>query len=417
MLIQRDEPSPTNAPSRHAWDTFSLVAVCLLAVCVSLGAALVSLSKMLVLIAVLGRLVLDWRGGTLRWPRQQPWTIWAVCLALLWMLTTFLWTEAPLTDALTALLRHARLGWLLAVFYLLRSPALALTALKWLVLGQLFVVISSWLLWLGVSLPWGNKYEHSLGILFTSTLEQPVMSSLMLMLLWFFRGLCPSGWRRALLWSVMAMTLGNVLFIMSGRTGFLVILLLISMAVFWEIPKRFRWGVVMLPLVLGVVLMNLSPRFKTKMSQITSDVGQYQQGNFNSSQGQRLDYWHRSLLAIAEKPLLGHGVGSWRANYLRLGGLQPDAPTNPHQQFLLWFVEAGSVGLLLLLVIFIALYRDALQLQTRPAAHALIGTTAIAALMGLMNCPFFGVGMGEFFFVMMGALLALNATRHHDAVP
>jgi O-antigen ligase len=84
---------------------------------------------------------------------------------------------------------------------------------------------------------------------------------------------------------------------------------------------------------------------------------------------------------------------------------------------LLWFVEAGSVGLLLLLGIFIALYRDALQLQTRPAAHALIGTTAIAALVGLMNCPFFGVGMGEFFFVMMGGLLAFNATPHPDGAP
>ena len=417
MQIQTDAPWPTNTPARDAWDTFSLVAVCLLAVCVSLGAALVSLSKVLVLIAVLGRLVLDWRGGTLRWPRQQPWTIWAVCLALLWMMTTFMWTEAPHQDAVTAILRHARLGWLLAVFYLLRTPAQSLTALKWLVQGQLFVVISSWLLWLGVSLPWGNKYEHQLGVLFTSTLEQPIMSSLMLMLLWFFRGLFPSGWRRALLWTVMAITLSNVLFIMTGRTGFLVILLVISMAVFWEIPKRYRWGVVIVPLVLGVVLMNLSPRFKTKMSQITSDVTQYQQGNFNSSQGQRLDYWHRSLLAIAEKPLLGHGVGSWRANYLRLGGLQPDAPTNPHQQFLLWFVEAGSVGMLLLLGIFIALYRDALQLQTKQAAHALIGTTAIAALVGLMNCPFFGVGMGEFFFVMMGGLLALNAKHHRGVAP
>lgn len=391
-----------------------MVAVCLLAVCVSLGAALVSLSKVLVLIAVIGRLVLDWRGGTLRLPRQQPWTIWAVCVALLWMLTTFLWTEAPLPDALTAMLRHARLGWLLAVFYLLRTPAQALTALKWLVMGQLFVVISSWLLWLGVPLPWGNKYAHDMGILFTSTLEQPIMSSLMLMLLWFFRGLCPTGWRRALLWSVMAMTLGNVLFIMTGRTGFLVILLLISMVVFWEIPKRYRWGVAVLPIVLGVALMSLSPRFKAKMSEISTDVQLYQQGKL-SNQGARLDYWHRSLLAIAEKPLLGHGVGSWRANYLRLGGLQQDAPTNPHQQFLLWTVEAGAFGLLLLVGIFIALYRDARHLGSK-GARALIGTTSIAALVGMMNCPFFGVGMGEFFFVMMGGLLALNVRRLQGAL-
>ena len=257
----------------HAWDQFALISVCLLAVCVSLGAALVSLSKVLVLIAVVGRLVLDWRDGTLRWPRQQPWTIWAICLALGWMLTTFLWTEASRPDAVTAMLRHARLGWLLAVFYLLRTPAQALTALKWVVLGQLFVVLCSWLMWLGVTMPWARKdYSQELGILFTSTLEQPVMSSLMLLLLWFFRGQCPVGWPRTVLWGAMLLTLSNVLFIMSGRTGFLVILTLISMLVFWELPKRYRWGVVALPLMLGVALMALSPRFQTKISEIKRDV-------------------------------------------------------------------------------------------------------------------------------------------------
>jgi O-antigen ligase len=414
--MQTTAPSTAKPTLPHAWDQFALVAVCLLAVSVSLGAALVSLSKVLVLIAVLGRLVLDWRGGTLRWPRQQPGTVWAVCLALGWMLVTFLWTEAARPEAITGMLRHSRFVWLLAVFYLLRTPAQALTALKWVVLGQLFVVISSWLLWLGVPLPWGNKYSHEMGVLFTSTLEQPVMSSLMLLLLWFFRDQWPARWPRAILWAAMLITLANVLFIMSGRTGFLVILLLISLVVFWEIPKRYRWSVVAVPLVLGVALMALSPRFKTKISEIHRDVTQYQEGNFNTSQGQRLDYWHRSLLALAEKPLLGHGAGSWKANYQRLGGLQQDPPSNPHQQYLLWAVEAGAVGLLLLIGIFAALYRDALRLP-QAASRALISTTAIAALMSMMNCPFFGVGIGEFFLLMMGSLLALSATRHHGAAP
>lgn len=64
-------------------------------------------------------------------------------------------------------------------------------------------------------------------------------------------------------------------------------------------------------------------------------------------------------------------------------------------------------GLILFLGIFLALFVDAKSLS-REAAHALLATTMIAGLMGMMNCPFFGVGMGEFFMVMMGSLLRIT---------
>jgi len=102
-------------------------------------------------------------------------------------------------------------------------------------------------------------------------------------------------------------------------------------------------------------------------------------------------------------------VGSWKSNYVRLGGLETNPPSNPHQQYLLWLVEAGTIGLVFLIGIFFSLYRDALLL-TKMASRALISTTSIAALMSLMNCPFFGVGMGEFFMVMMGSLLMIRTS-------
>ena len=33
---------------------------------------------------------------------------------------------------------------------------------------------------------------------------------------------------------------------------------------------------------------------------------------------------------------------------------------------------------------------------------------AVLFVMGLFNCPFFGVGMGEFFFLEIAALLAIK---------
>jgi O-antigen ligase len=409
--------SATPQPSSLNLEKFGLFAVCSLAVSVSMGAALVSLSKVLILIAVIWRLFFEIRSSSFMRQPLSTWTIWAVFLAVTWMIISFTWTEAPLSDVGPSMLRHVRLIWLAAIFYLLRDNKQALTVLKYVVAGQLFVVASSWLLWLGVPIPWASvQFPPEKGIIFTSTLEQPVMSSLMLLLLWFFRDQWPSTWHRAWLWAAMSLTLLNVLFIMTGRTGFLVILLLLSMIVFWELPKRYRLMVVALPFLLGVTLLTLSPRFQTRMMEIKRDVSLYQSGNFDTSQGQRLDFWHQSLRAFIEKPILGHGVGSWKMNYVRLGGFQKDPPSNPHQQYLLWLVEAGLIGFIFLIGIFIALYRDALHLSEM-ASRALISTTAIAALMGLMNCPFFGVGMGEFFIVMMGSLLLFKKSDHNNRLP
>jgi O-antigen ligase len=217
----------------------------------------------------------------------------------------------------------------------------------------------------------------------------------------------PQGFWRYLPIAILLLTVLNVFFVMTGRSGFLVMLLFITLAVWWQLPKKWRWLVVALPFVLGALMMLISPRFQAKTTQVLSDVSVYRQGGIDASQAQRLDYWHRSLLAMKESPLLGHGVGSWRTNYHRLGGMQVDAPSNPHQQYLLWAVESGAVGLFLFLGILVFQLKGAYALPLN-AKQTLLTVTAIAAVMGLMNCPYFGAGMGECLVYLAASLLALR---------
>jgi O-antigen ligase len=220
----------------------------------------------------------------------------------------------------------------------------------------------------------------------------------------------PQGHWRWVPIGILLLTVLNVFFVMTGRSGFLVMLVFISMAVWWQLPKRWRWLVVGLPFVLAALMMVLSPRFQTRTTEVVKDVLSYRQGSIETSQAQRLDYWHRSLLAFQEKPLIGHGVGSWRMNYHRLGGMQADAPSNPHQQYLLWLVEAGVVGCILFLGLLCAQYKNAQALPTN-GRQALTTITAIAAVMGLMNCPYFGAGMGECLVYLAASLLSLNQNK------
>ena len=393
---------------QHRWQSFAVFSVSFLAVSVSLGVAMVSIAKLLLLIAVVGQLFFDVKHRSFPSFKLWPSMTWWILLAMVWMSLSFWWTESSSADALAGWGRHSRILWFIPVLYLLRSPEQSLLTLKWFVAGMVVMMISSWALVAGLRVPWATAKElPSLGIVHGSTLEQPVLLTFLAVVLWFMRDHWPQGHWRWVPIGILLLTVFNVFFVMTGRSGFLVMLVFISMAVWWQLPKRWRWLVVGLPFVLAALMMVLSPRFQTRTSQVVKDVISYQQGSVESSQGQRLDYWHRSLLAVQEKPLIGHGVGSWRMNYHRLGGMQADAPSNPHQQYLLWLVEAGVVGFILFLGLLFAQYKDA---QALPAndRQALTTVTAIAAVMGLMNCPYFGAGMGECLVYLAASLLLLR---------
>jgi O-antigen ligase len=386
----------------------SLFSFCALAISVSLGVALVSISKVLIGLALLVAIPIFLRNKNNNFYYEKFFSPWLIVLALTWMGLSFFWTDADNETGRTGLARHARLLLLPISFFLICLTKKSNVILKCLVMGQLFVVISSWTMYLGISLPWSkNDYPTEMGILFSSTLEQPVMSTLMLIVVWHLHPVLFPKLRDWMVWGLALMIVLNVFFVMTGRTGYVAMFLAIALAVWLSSNRRQRFFGVVALVLLAVLLGTTSTRLRTKVGEIKNDIVGYSNGNIQSSQGQRLDYWHRSLLAVAEKPLLGHGVGSWKKEYLRLGGEQIDAPSNPHNQYLLWAVEGGLVGLALMLGILLALYKDAKKLEPL-ARRAMLSTLAIVAVMGLFNCPFFGAGIGEFFLLMFGSFLAIG---------
>ena len=406
LLPHGERPGP--------WPTLSLVAVCALAFSVSLGAAAVGLAKVLLVLACAGQLWQDgWAGARARW-RQLPAVTGVLLLAIAWFALSAVWTEAAPGEAWPAFMRHARLLWLLPVLYLLRTPAMAYSALASLAAGQLLVLGLSWLLWLGVPVPGATtRYAPELGIVFTGHLEQPIMSTLLVVLLWDLRAHWWAAWQtrvsavhaRWLLGGLMALAVANVWLIMTGRMGYLVMLLAVGLALWRAVSGRARWAMVGLALLASLALFELSPRLHERWLEVQSDVQAYQRGEIESSQGLRLEMWRISLQAAGQAPWLGHGVGSFAQVYRDLQGRDPQGASHPHQQYLHWLVEFGLPGVLLLLAFFVSVWRQARRLAAGPAA-ALRSTVGIVALVCLANGPFYGVGLGEAFLLMIGALLA-----------
>ena len=412
-----------NPNATFDWSRLTLVSVCVLAVCVSLGTALVSLSEALLLLAFLGQLLRDGSHKAIHWLRQAPKTVWFVGAAVAWFALTILWSEAAtLQDSLFILYGHARLAWLVVALYLIATPQRAWVVLLCLMAGQTLVLLFSWLLWLGLPLPWTTStYPPESGVAFTSTLEQPVMTTLLTVLLWGFRerliseSLSPN-FGKFLVYGLMLAAIANVFFVLTGRTGYLVMLVFLTLALTKALGKKARPLVVLLPALAVFLLFQFSDRFHHRLMEVRNDVIQYQKGTFDdsNSQGLRLDNWRVALQGIEQRPWLGHGVGSFAKVYEAQQGHENRTVRDPHQQYLFWWVEGGLVGFALLLGIFGALIGDSTLLNP-DARWALMCTTVIAATMSLANCPLFGIGMGEFFFVTMAALLGLKPQPFTEA--
>ncbi|PZP98465.1 MAG: polymerase [Variovorax paradoxus] len=384
-----------------------------MAMAVGLPMAVVSISKALLLVSALG-LVLwpalhgrrDLAAARLRSPP-------VLLAALAFLALSLLWTTAPSGEALGALGKHAKLLLIPVLVLFLRTRREALIALAWFVGAQVFLLLSSWLLVLGVPVPWATADTATIDhAVFTNYLGQSIMTATLGAICWHLRGYLPRPWMRQAAIAVAALGLASTLLVMPGRTGHLVATAVISLALLWLLPRRMRFLGVLAPIAVAALLLVVSEPMRYRAGLVVNESLAFaERAETRSSSGERLNFWHRSVQAIAERPGSGFGVGSFNQQYRRLDAGRGNPFTysvrNPHQEFLLWGVEAGVGAMLLLCALLYSLYRD-LCLGERPAVRA--GASAMAAL--LISCMFnsilFDAAIGDFFCVTIGLLMALS---------
>jgi O-antigen ligase len=126
-----------------------------------------------------------------------------------------------------------------------------------------------------------------------------------------------------------------------------------------------------------------------------------------------LNAWQRSIQAIHERPLLGHGAGSWAVTVKRIQGeagpkiFGDGNASNPHQEYLLWAVELGLGGALLLISLLLSMASDAKHF-TQGVQKALWSVISALAVACLFNSSLYDDLIGDFFCVVLGLLLAMG---------
>lgn len=393
--------------------SFRLVMVGLMAVSVGLPMAIISLSKALVLLFVAGSAFCLFRERSPLAPLKATATPAAIAIALAAMALSVSWSEAPVAQAWGAWAKHAKLLLIPLLLLLIRSEREARVALLSFVAAQTALLLGSWLLWAGVSVPWATSNRALVEYaVFSSRLDQPIMSGVTAAICWHLRQFAPGRWGPTAAVAVVVLALVNVIFVMNGRTGHLVAIALISLALVWELPKPYRVFAGAMPVLVLLAVWLGSATVRERMEAAVQELDSYTKiGSTDSSSGERLNYWHRSVESILQHPVAGAGVGSWNAEYQRLdqgrGPVNAQNVRNPHQEFLLWGVEAGMIGLALLCNILLAVWRDTRRM-TVPAARAAQSVLAALVVACMFNSSLFDATIGDFFCVVLALVLALG---------
>ena len=377
-----------------------------------LSMALISLGRLSLMIAVvvvlLGSKLKSL--GNVSW--QGMWTPRLILAILAVFAGSLLWTTAPLDQALETVGKYGKFLMIPALLLLLRSRQEASLVLAIFLGSQLFSLLSSWLLYFQVPVFWATgKRAKEFFAVFATYLDQSIMSAVIAALFWHLKSLAPN---RTLFCGAIALSLlalGSVFIVFVGRTGQLVGLVMVALAVFWALPRRWRLAAIAIPPLLALLAYSLGAvpqRFLTAESEISSYM---EKPAAVTSTGVRLYFWKSSLEVMAQSPLVGSGAGSWTTQYNTNERLKnPDfellkAASNPHQEFLLWGVQLGVGGILLLLAFFAAVRQDFREMD-EPVARA--GQSVLAALVVscLFNSSIYDAHIGSFFCLTLGVLMA-----------
>lgn len=407
-----------------------LAIVCMAAASVGLSMVLISLAKLLLVLCGLATLLFARRRPAAVDVLPDMRTPALLLLAFFSFALSLLWTAAPQAEALGAVAKYGKLLVIVLMVLLIRDRREALCALAAFAAAQLFLLLSSWMLFAGLPVPWAtSNMALTAYAVFSSYLDQGIMGAVFAAICWHFRGLVPGRHGKHLAVAVAVLALGNVFFVLTGRTGHLVAIALLSMAVMWELPRRYRLGAALLPFVLLAALSFASPAVHQRVVQAKNELQafSFQKGadivnvGTASSSGIRLHFWHRALQSIRDNPLLGSGAGSWASEYNRLE--QHDRAKynavkegNPHQEYLLWGVQLGIPGILLLCALMISILKDTMKMEA-PYARAAQSALAGLAIACLFNASLYDALIGDFFCVLTGLLLALGLRKAPGTVP
>ena len=328
----------------------------------------------------------------------------------------------PLKDAAIILMKYIDLAFIPIFIFIVSSEVLQRRARYAFLVAMAITLLLSYLVGLNILpvMAWMNSWTVvSNPAIFHSHITQSNMMAFavfLALLEWRDAGtkMKMAGWA---LFSVLGII--NIMFMVQGRTGYLILFVLISWfgwMTFERVMRRknlnFSWkrrGLFLIVLLLGAVgTYHLSSRLQDRVALVISEYQAWTQSRGDkTSIGLRLDFYSNAFGIVKDNSLFGVGTGGFAAAYAHQvqdgGGLQT---RNPHNEYLNIAVQTGGVGLVSLLILFYTLWRYAPSLPTPLEQDAARGLVLAYLVNCMINSALMDHADGLFFAFMTGVLFA-----------
>lgn len=414
----REAKAPLSARLNTALDRASKTSLVLLFFAFPVSVALANVLMLCTLLLWLAKLVTEPSVPVLKAAWRNPITLPALAIAA-WIALAAAWSPAEWSAILSFFQKYLKFLLLPIFVSLLTHAGTRRKAAIAFALAMLLTLLSTYLnIWF--DLPWSRTRNQGWGVdhtVFKDYISQGIMVSLFTCLSAFWalkskRTTAALAW-----WTVAALSAASILFLSSGRTGFLA--LLMSTGIFslfaFGVSKRkaaLALGVTLLGFVL---IFNASPQLQQRTQQAWHEASNSSLATLTSI-GARIEVTRFALQSAAEKPVFGHGTASFPVlakTYFGEGAWCSTVCPHPHNQFVFFLFEQGLVGLTLFLWFISRIVKHGLQQE--PARRGLVlGFVAIMIANGVTHSSFW-LSTESHFMILITALMMGAALKRGKA--
>jgi O-antigen ligase len=200
----------------------------------------------------------------------------------------------------------------------------------------------------------------------------------------------------------------NVLFMVHGRTGYLVLAAMVLIALF----QTLRWRGVLLAVGSIALVCALgfasSGAFRERMELAIKETENWNPAEASTtSVGQRLEFYRNTVEMIRTHPIIGLGTGGFPKAYATMvAGTDRNVARNPHSQYLLITAELGVIGLFAFLFFLFQHARTSVRLADPTEQILARGSLALMLVGCLFNSFLLDHTEGVFFCWLTGMLFA-----------
>lgn len=359
----------------------------------------ITLSNIFIILAAVLSLVCFDRGHY-RAMCQHPITPWALALFAL-VLLGMLWSSASMAAQWGAVQKYSKFISLILLLPLLSNRRNLLLGLNAFLAAVLITVVISYLRSFG----WVHATTDPDAVFHNHIIMSFFVAFACYLALYFAYTQRAYRWLYLIFFVVLTI---QEFFINQGRTGFIIYLSLILLFGF----QYFRWkGIVFAVFLCGLLFaagLHFSSQLAHNVNLSITSVSHYSQGTTaaqETSWGFRLSFAKASLKLIEHKPWIGSGTGSFPTEFAKIGGVPGwgRVLATPHNEYLLFAVQFGLLGLALFILFFVRLFYLAFHytgIHARPAQALLVACT----LGYFCDALFFTSAVGYFTIAMMGLL-------------